>query len=231
MVRLSTELLARAEERINSLGDRELNLRSLGIQTIENLGAANDQFQSIDFCNNEIHELSGFPLMKRVRSLLLSQNHISSISSHFCKSVPFLTTLMLDHNELKSLDDITRLAPLTRLETLVLIGNPVSFLPDYRAHCIQTLPSLQVLDFTRVKLKERKAVQSGAPLVSPAAAKVGAPTVSVEDKRRAMEKAILNAKTKEEVARLESMLSLGIIPEDIGRQEEEQGPERKRTRS
>jgi U2 small nuclear ribonucleoprotein A' len=95
MVRLTAELLARAEERMNCFGDRELVLRSCAIPAIENLGAANDQFQTMDLTGNDITELGGFPLTKRLRMLLISSNSISSISPHFCKSVPFLTTLVL----------------------------------------------------------------------------------------------------------------------------------------
>ena len=43
---------------------------------IENLGAALDQYDTIDFSDNEIRKLDGFPFMNRVKSLMMNNNRI-----------------------------------------------------------------------------------------------------------------------------------------------------------
>lgn len=46
------------------------------IPVIENLGATLDQFDTIDFSENEIRKLDGFPLLKRLKTLLMNSNRI-----------------------------------------------------------------------------------------------------------------------------------------------------------
>lgn len=43
---------------------------------IENLGATLDQFDTIDFSDNDIRKLDGFPFLKRLSTLLLNHNAI-----------------------------------------------------------------------------------------------------------------------------------------------------------
>lgn len=43
---------------------------------IENLGATLDQFDTIDFSDNDIRKLEGFPFLKRIKSLLFNNNRI-----------------------------------------------------------------------------------------------------------------------------------------------------------
>lgn len=46
------------------------------IPQIENMGATFDQFDTIDFSENDIRKLDGFPLLKRLKCLLLNGNRI-----------------------------------------------------------------------------------------------------------------------------------------------------------
>lgn len=46
------------------------------IPEIENLGATGDQFDTIDFSDNDIRRLDGFPYLKRLKCLLLNNNRI-----------------------------------------------------------------------------------------------------------------------------------------------------------
>ena len=50
--------------------------RGYKIPVIENLGAALDQYDTIDFSDNEIRKLDGFPFMNRVKSLMMNNNRI-----------------------------------------------------------------------------------------------------------------------------------------------------------
>ena len=49
------------------------------IPVIENLSVLYDQFDTIDFCDNDIRKLDGFPVMKRLKSILLNNNRIVSV--------------------------------------------------------------------------------------------------------------------------------------------------------
>lgn len=46
------------------------------IPVLENLGATLDQFDTIDFSDNEIRKLDGFPLLRRLKTLLMNNNRI-----------------------------------------------------------------------------------------------------------------------------------------------------------
>lgn len=46
------------------------------IPQIENLGATLDQFDTIDFSDNDLRKLDGFPYLPRIKSLLLNNNRI-----------------------------------------------------------------------------------------------------------------------------------------------------------
>lgn len=46
------------------------------IPQIENMGATLDQFDTIDMSDNDIRKLDGFPLLKRLKCLLLNNNRI-----------------------------------------------------------------------------------------------------------------------------------------------------------
>lgn len=229
MVRLMPELLARAPERYNLFGERELILRGLAIPTIENTGAMNDQYQTIDLSDNEITNLGGFALLKRLRTLLLHSNQITSVSVNVGRTLPFLANLVMSDNKLELFAEIDRLAGLRHLDALVLVGNPITLKRNYRLYTIFKIPSLQVLDFQRVKLEERKAakklfgteagkkfdeaVKAAAVATSKKEEVESAPLAADALERiAAIKKAISEAKTQEELDRLEGMLSIGVIP-------------------
>ena len=46
------------------------------IPIIENLGATLDQFDTINFTNNEIRKIDNFPLLPRLKSLIFNNNRI-----------------------------------------------------------------------------------------------------------------------------------------------------------
>jgi len=46
------------------------------IPVIENLGATLDQFDTIDFSDNDLRKLEGFPLLPRIKSLHFNNNRI-----------------------------------------------------------------------------------------------------------------------------------------------------------
>lgn len=46
------------------------------IPQIENMGATLDQFDTIDFSDNDLRKLDGFPYLARLKCLLLNNNRI-----------------------------------------------------------------------------------------------------------------------------------------------------------
>jgi Leucine-rich repeat (LRR) protein len=148
MVRISPEVLASAEQRINPLQERELVLSGLGIAVIENMGALlptggggsgnSDAFDCYDFSNNRISSLENFASAPRVTTLLCAHNHINAWHvKNLTKNLPNVTTLSLHANAISSLAQIKVLAQgFPKLVFLDLTGNPVTrkfasaWLPD-----------------------------------------------------------------------------------------------------
>ena len=80
MVKCTPDLIECAGQYINPVRDRELDLRGYKIPVIENLGSTLDQFDTIDFSDNEIRKLDGFPLLSRAKTLLMNNNRIVRIA-------------------------------------------------------------------------------------------------------------------------------------------------------
>nr|XP_023408624.1 U2 small nuclear ribonucleoprotein A' [Loxodonta africana] len=200
------------------------------IPVIENLGATLDQFDAIDFSDNEIRKLDGFPLLRRLKTLLVNNNRICRIGEGLDQSLPCLTELILTNNSLVELGDLDPLAALKSLTYLSILRNPVTNKKHYRLYVIYKVPQVRVLDFQKVKLKERQEAEKmfkgkrGAQLAKDIARRsktfnpgAGLPT----DKKKggpspgdveAIKNAIANASTLAEVERLKGLLQSGQIP-------------------
>ncbi|KAG0582058.1 hypothetical protein KC19_3G030600 [Ceratodon purpureus] len=244
MVRLTADLILRSPHYFNAVRQRELDLRGNKIGVIENLGATEDQYASIDLSDNEIVKLEGFPHLKRLTTLLVNNNRIARINPNIGAALPKLETLVLTNNRLSNLVDVDHLATLVNLQNLCLLDNVVTKRPNYRLHLIHNLPKLRLLDFKKVKLEEREeamklfATENGqsAKAPTPSSAKTFVPgeiptdnspetlPVEVEEPSRkgptpeqivAIKTAIANSQTLEEVVRLEKALKLGQLPSDL----------------
>jgi hypothetical protein len=112
-----------------------------------------DQYDTIDFSDNEIEKLENFPLLPRLQSIYLNNNHISKITPGISDSLPKLDTLILTNNRLVNLHDIDPLAEISTLRTLSLIDNVIQKKPHYRLYVIHKLPLLRLLDFKKIKAK------------------------------------------------------------------------------
>ena len=135
----------------------EPELRGHKIAAIENLGATQNQFDSIDLSDNEIVKLEGFPPLPRLHTLVLCNNRIARVSKGLEAQLPALRSVVLTNNRLGSLADLDPLVGLPRLTHLSLVGNPVTRLPEYRLYAVHVLKHLKVLDFRKVKQTERDA--------------------------------------------------------------------------
>ncbi|XP_014256844.1 U2 small nuclear ribonucleoprotein A' [Cimex lectularius] len=160
MVKLTPDLIQQALQYINPVRDRELDLRGYKIPVIENLGASLDQFDTIDFSDNDIRKLDGFPLLKRLKCLLMNNNRIVRIGDNLGETLPNLESLILTGNMLQELSDIDPLTSLTSLRSLSLMHCPLVTKQHYRHYVAFKLPNLRLLDFRKIKEKEREEANS-----------------------------------------------------------------------
>ncbi|KAI8529313.1 hypothetical protein RHMOL_Rhmol12G0215700 [Rhododendron molle] len=239
MVRLTADLIWKSPHFFNAIKERELDLRGNKIPVIENLGATEDQFDTIDLSDNEIVKLENFPYLTRLGTLIVNNNRITRINPNIGEFLPKLHTLVLTNNRLTNLVEIDPLASLTKLQYLSLLDNNITKRPNYRLYVIHKLKSLRLLDFKKVKQKERieaqklfssqeaeeQAKKESAKTVIPVEV-ASTPEVSREEQTPktvaptpeqiiAIKAAIVNSQTLEEVARLEKALQSGQLPADL----------------
>ena len=77
-----------------------------------------DQFDTIDLSDNEVKKLEGFPLLRRLKSILLSNNKIWYVKIIFSPTVITLSIVFLCSRIAEGLEQC-----LPMLETLVLTNN------------------------------------------------------------------------------------------------------------
>jgi len=236
-MRLTADLIQSSLSYLNPLKERELDLRGHKIPAIENLGVAGPH-DAIDFTDNDIQVLGNFPLSPRIHTLLLARNRVAAIQPTLANSLPHLTTLVLTSNNFAELADLDVLGTFAYLTHLTLLENPVTRKEHYRYWILWRCPSVRFLDYRKVKDEERKkAKELFGTLVEPTslASKImgvksrtfdtaaatdvsSAPAgknyrVKLTDKeRKKVEAMIKNAKSLEDIIRLEKELNEGRVP-------------------
>lgn len=228
-------MIQQVPQSLNPASQRQLLLRGLKIPAIENLGSTNDAYECLDLCDNDLIKLGNFPPLKRLKVMLLTNNRISRFADDCFDPIPNIVSLTLTGNKFEKLVDLEPLMKLKYLERLTLLENAVTKVKHYRPYMINKCSKvLRILDFNRIKDKERKAAgllfagDRGKKLleeIAPArtaggsapekasteTAKAG-PTPEVIEK---IKKAIAEAETIEEVTRLEKALKSGVLPEEL----------------
>ncbi|XP_010490305.1 PREDICTED: U2 small nuclear ribonucleoprotein A' isoform X2 [Camelina sativa] len=186
MVKLTADLIWKSPHFFNAVKERELDLRGNKIPVIENLGATEDQFDTIDLSDNEIVKLENFPYLNRLGTLLINNNRITRINPNLGEFLPKLHSLVLTNNRLVNLVEIDPLASIPKLQYLSLLDNNITKKPNYRLYVIHKLNSLRVLDFIKIKAKERA---EAAALFSSKEAEEEAKKVSHEEVKKVPETA------------------------------------------
>lgn len=145
-----------------------------------------------------------------------------------------MESLILTGNHLEELSDIDPLVTLENLTSLSLLHNPITAKPHYRLYVVYKLPQLRLLDFRKIKMKEKeeakalfkskkgkeiqKEISKRAKMFVPGG---NLPNVAKskglsEQEVRKIREAIANAGSLEEVERLQRLLQAGQIPGQDG---------------
>lgn len=151
----------------------------------------------------------------------------SRLGEHLDEHIPNLESLILTGNHLEELADIDCLASLEKLTTLSLMQNPITAKQHYRLYVIFKLPQLRLLDFRKIKMKEKdeakalfkskkgkeiqKEISKKAKTFVPGA-NLDARKGPSEEELKKIKEAIANASSLEEVERLQMQLQAGHIP-------------------
>jgi len=228
-VRLTAELILNSPAFVNTLKERELDLRGNKISQIENLGATEDQYDVLDFSDNDITRLEGFPLLGRLSTVLLNNNRISTIDNGLGSKITNLENLILTNNRLENIGDLDPLVEFKKLQNLSLLRNPVTKQKHYRFYVIHKLPSLRILDFLKITSKERKEAdklfsgETGVKLVStitqtkatPSQPDLSTSNLLTNDEKDKLKERIRTATSMEEVQRYERILQSSKIPKSL----------------
>jgi hypothetical protein len=166
-----------------------------------------------------------------LKTVLLHNNRVATIEEDLDRNIPNIETLMFTNNKIVNLTDLDPLACLKKLTTLSLIGNAVTSRPHYRMYVIFKVPQLKTLDFQKVKVKEREEAahlfksMTGKQVIEMDETEKNAGKTFIPGKMQTAQEqlsakqihqiqlAIANAKTPEEVDRLEQQLKSGVIPQ------------------
>ena len=184
-----------------------------------------DQFDVIDFSDNDIKKLDNFPQMQRLNALIVNNNNVSRIGAGLSEHLPKLTTIVLTNNKITHISEVEKLSCCSKLESLSLLDNPVALKPQYRLFVIHKIPSLKWLDFRKVQQSEREesakffkspagkayaaAAAQEAKLLSEGGGAGGATAPSLTDEQKALVKrAIEQATSRDEIDNIERQLKV-----------------------
>jgi len=103
--------------------------------------------------NNKISKITGLEEFGKLQTLHLASNNIRSLRGLQGKMV--LSELRLEGNDIIDLLEIKQLQNLPLLRRLTLMSNPLTSLPDYRAHLLFYLKHLSHLDEVKILPEEK----------------------------------------------------------------------------
>ncbi|CAK9439925.1 uncharacterized protein LODBEIA_P40250 [Lodderomyces beijingensis] len=134
-----------------------LVLRNLRLSDITNIAAASTKYQVLDLSGNELVTLARLPpdSVAQLEVLLLANNNITYVEEEF-RNPGSLRSISLMNNNIHRFQP-SFIRSFEKIESLVLVGNPITKLRDYRLFMIWLAPSLRALDLQKVSRSERQA--------------------------------------------------------------------------
>ena len=130
---------------------KELTLNNNNIPQISGLDQLH--LHVLHLNNNKINKITGLEELGKLQSLHLANNNIRSLRGLQGKMV--LSELKLEGNDIIDLLEIRQLQALPLLRKLTLMLNPLTSLPDYRAHLLFYLKHLSHLDEMKILPEEK----------------------------------------------------------------------------
>ncbi|XP_038622075.1 centrosomal protein of 97 kDa [Tachyglossus aculeatus] len=147
-------------EGLKALGRLEwLNLAGNNLKAIDQISSCT-ALQHLDLSDNNISQIGDLSKLSALKTLLLHGNIITSLRVAPACLPQSLAILSLAENEIRDLNEMCFLAPLSELEQLSIMNNPCvmatpSIPPfDYRPYVVSWCLSLKVLDGYGISQKE-----------------------------------------------------------------------------
>lgn len=190
----------------------------------------------LDLTNNNLTFFPDLHSREDIDTLLLSKNQLQIVDGSLLPKK--LRALVIAYNGIDSFETIELLMKSPRtLKELVMVGNQICHMANYRSRVLSLLPNLEVLDFQNVRKEERsKAIEEHQLLVKQKKgkkAKKGTSSGSVSanpivdnkprdktaetmntiidkmdpEKRKEIKELLANAESLEDIERVERMLS------------------------
>ncbi|QHS76528.1 U2 snRNP complex subunit LEA1 [Saccharomyces paradoxus] len=182
----------------------------------------------LDLTNNDLIMIPDLSSRDDIHTLLLARNNIVDIDGRL---LPMnIQNLTLSNNSIRRFEDLQRLRSVPKtLKNLILLGNQVCHLANYREQVLRLVPHLETLDFQNVSTEERKNAtmfsrQADGEMLGPVSAstkdnKSRDKTMEIMnlvvskmtvERRNELKKQLAEATSLEEIARLEKLLSGGV---------------------
>ncbi|RNF25589.1 U2 small nuclear ribonucleoprotein 40k Da [Trypanosoma conorhini] len=186
-MRLTVDIIRRAPQFTNTLLQREIDLRGLGLTVLDerSLQQLNDSFDVLNLSQNPLVRLDYFPsgigtgtasqagattsvdpgqrMMLRLQSLVVHRNRLSHVSEATCAALlPNIRAFLADHNEFRELRDLLFLSHWRQLEILSIEHNPVAQHESearLRAFVVFLCPKLKLVNYQRVTQADRLNVE------------------------------------------------------------------------
>ncbi|ESL11463.1 U2 small nuclear ribonucleoprotein 40k Da [Trypanosoma rangeli SC58] len=187
-MRLTVDIIRRAPQFTNTLLQREIDLRGLGLTVLDErpLQLLNDSFDVLNLSQNPLVRLEYFPsgigagtaskaggtvsvdpgrrMMLRLQSLIVHRNRLSHVSEGTCAALlPNMRAFLADYNDFRELRDLLFLSHWQKLEILSIEHNPVTQHESevrLRAFVVFLCPKLKLVNYQRVTQVDRRNVET-----------------------------------------------------------------------